>query len=213
MTIKLLLVDDHQIFLSGLSELIEKSASIEVIGKANNGPDALCAIREHQPDVVIMDIAMPGMDGIKVTRKAVAEFPNLKVICLSMHADQQLIQSMFKAGAVAYLVKDCELSELITAIEKVSAGDTYMSSSVLKTVMDSYRNDSASAGVELTSREREVLVMLADGLTTKQIAGKMELSIKTIGTHREHLMEKLDIHSIAGLTKYALREGLTSHDE
>lgn len=212
MSTKLLLVDDHQIFLSGLAELIHKHANIEIVGIASNGFEALNSIRANLPDVVIMDISMPDIDGIKVTQQAMSEFEQLKIICLSMHADQQLIQSMFQAGAVAYLSKDCELSELITAIDKAMSGETYMSSSVLKTVTESYRNSADDRGVALTDREREVLVMLADGLTTKQIAGKLDLSIKTIGTYREHLMEKLNIRSIAGLTKYAIREGLTNQD-
>lgn len=210
MSTKVLLVDDHQIFLSGLAELVRKIPGIEIVGVADNGRMALDAIRENRPDVVIMDIAMPDVDGIMVTKKALSEFPQPKIICLSMHADQQLIQGMFQAGAVAYLSKDCELSELITAVDKVMAGETFMSSSVLRTVTESYRNGADDTAVALTEREREVLIMLADGLTTKQIAGKLGLSIKTIGTYREHLMDKLDIRSIAGLTKYALRTGLTN---
>ncbi len=216
MSTRIVLIDDHKIFLSGLSELIQKRPDLEVVAAVHESTNAVETIRTLRPDVVLVDIAMPDIDGIKLTQQTVDEFPDLRVICLSMHADAQLIESMFKAGAAAYLLKDCEYPELIAAIDKVSAGETYMSASVQEIITASYRAPaeaaSKQADVTLTGREREVLIMIADGLTTKQIAGNLDLSIKTIGTYREHLMDKLDIHSVAGLTKFALREGLTNDD-
>ena len=216
MTARVLLVDDHKIFLAGLTELINNTDNMEVVASAADAPQALLAIAEFRPDVVFTDITLPGVDGIKLTRQLAAEFPETKIICLSMHADAQLIESMFKAGAAGYVLKDCELFELVDAVKKVTAGETYMSSSVAEVVAESFRRQGSNARqdseVELTERERQVLVMLADGLTTKQIASKLGLSAKTIGTYREHLMQKLDIRSVAGLTKYALRKGLTSND-
>ena len=216
MSKRVLLVDDHKIFLAGLTELINSTDDFEVVATAANGPDALALIARHRPDVVFTDIAMPGIDGIEFTRQLSAEFPTVKIICLSMHADAQLIESMFKAGASAYVFKDCELLDLVEAISKVSAGETYMSASVAEVIAESFRQPEKGTrqGREaaLTEREQQVLVLLADGLSTKQVASKLGLSIKTIGTHREHLMHKLNTRSVAGLTKYAIRKGLTSRD-
>ena len=216
MSTRILLVDDHKIFLAGLAELINKTANMHVVGTATDARQALELMSECRPDVVFTDITMPGIDGIVLTKQLATEFPTVKIICLSMHADAQLIESMFKAGASAYVLKDCEMAVLIEAIHKVTAGETYMSCSVAEVVADSFRQQGSNAGqvseAELTEREQQVLVLLADGLTTKQIASELDLSIKTIGTYREHLMQKLDIHSIAGLTKYAIRKGLTSND-
>lgn len=187
-----------------------------VVATTADATQAVRLVAESRPDVVFTDITMPGIDGLRLTEMLVGEFPDVKVICLSMHADAQLIESMFKAGAAAYVLKDSELAELIEAIGKVTAGETYMSRSVAEVVAESFRLQGTAAvkeaAVALTQRENQVLLMLADGLTTKQIAGSLGLSVKTIGTYREQLMKKLDIHSIAGLTKYAIRKGLTTSD-
>ncbi len=216
MSKRILLVDDHNIFLAGLTELINKTAGMHVVATATDALQAVRLMTEHEPDVVFTDITMPGIDGFKLTGELVAKFPDVKIICLSMHADAQLIESMFKAGAVGYVLKDCELAELVEAVKKVTAGESYMSGSVTEVLAESFRQQGSSAckdsGVELTEREQQVLVMLADGLTTKQIASQLDLSVKTIGTYREHLMKKLEIHSVAGLTKYAIRQGLTTDD-
>ena len=216
MITRILLVDDHKIFLAGLSELINNSADMQVVATAADAPQALRLIAEHSADVVFTDITMAGIDGFELTKQLVAEFPAVKIICLSMHADAQLIESMFKAGASAFVLKDCELAELVAAVKKVTAGETYMSGSVAEVVAASFRQQRSNAPkereVKLSKREQQVLVMLADGLTTKKIASKLDLSVKTIGTYREHLMEKLDIHSVAGLTKYAIRKGLVTND-
>lgn len=216
MSTRILLVDDHKIFLAGLAELINKTANMHVVATATDARQALELMSECRPDVVFTDITMAGIDGIALTKQLATEFPTAKIICLSMHADAQLIESMFKAGASAYVLKDCEMAVLIEAINKVTAGETYMSGSVAEVVANSFRQQAGNAGQEsdagLTEREQQVLVLLADGHTTKQIAGELGLSIKTIGTYREHLMQKLDIHSIAGLTKYAIRKGLTNND-
>lgn len=216
MSKRVLLVDDHKIFLAGLTELINSTGDFEVVATAADGPDALALVARHTPDVVFTDITMPGIDGIEFTRQLAAEFPKVKIICLSMHADAQLIESMFKAGASAYVLKDCELTDLVEAVRKVTAGETYMSGSVAEVIAESFRQPGSATGkggeAALTEREQQVLVLLADGLTTKQVASKLNLSIKTIGSHREHLMRKLKTRSVAGLTKYAIREGLTGSD-
>lgn len=214
MSTRILLVDDHRLFLAGLTELIDKTAGMTVVATATDAAQALDAMARFQPDVVFTDITMPGIDGVRLTTQLCSEFPGARVVCLSMHADAQLIEAMFNAGAVGYVLKDCELDELTTAAEKVAAGETYMSSTVAKVIAESFRLRGTGSrkenAVELTERENQVLKMLADGLTTKQIAGALDLSVKTIGTYREQLMHKLDIHSIAGLTKYAIRQGLTT---
>lgn len=212
----ILLVDDHKIFLAGLAELINTTEGMQVVASTADAQQVRRLVREHAPDVVFTDITMPGIDGFELTKQLVAEYPAVKIICLSMHADLQLIESMFKAGAAGYVLKDCELSELVEAIKQVMSGETFMSASVAKVLAESFREQGIKASkkseVELTERENEILVMLSDGLTTKQIAGRLHLSIKTIGTYREHLMEKIGTHSIAGLTKYAIRKGLTTSD-
>lgn len=216
MSTRILLVDDHKIFLAGLTELINSTAGMSVVATATDARQALKDVAEYEPDVVFVDITMPEIDGIELTRQLVTENSGVKVICLSMHADAQLIKSMFKAGAMGYVVKDCELAELVEAVRTVSDHETFMSSSVAAVIADSFRKYDDNAPKEcdanLTARERQVLIMLANGLTTKQIASQLKLSAKTIGTHREHVMQKLDIDSVAALTKYAIRQGLTTID-
>jgi DNA-binding NarL/FixJ family response regulator len=216
MSTSILLVDDHKIFLAGLAEIIDRTAGMHVVATAADAGQAMLLIRQHRPDIVVTDIAMPGIDGFALSIQIVAEFSDTKIICMTMHADAQMIQAMFKAGAVGYVLTDCELSELIEAIRTVTAGETYMSGSVVKVLAESFRQQRRKtckvSDVELTEREHQVLVMMADGLTTKQIAGKLRRSTKTVGTYREHLMQKLGVHSVAELTKYAIRRGLASAD-
>lgn len=214
MTIKVIIADDHKIMRDGLRTLLAKHAGITVVGEAEDGRETVQLAKKLSPDVVIMDIAMPDLNGIEATRKIVAEHPGVKVIALSMHSDRRFVSEMLKAGASAYLLKDCAFEELVTAIQSVMKNKPYLSPGITGVVIEQYVRGRAKPGSPvfspLSDREREVLHLMAEGKTTKEIASQLNLSIKTVETHRMNIMEKLDIHTIAELTKYAIREGLTS---
>ena len=214
MTIRALLADDHQLFLDGLRALLAKQPGIEVVAEASDGREALSAARRLRPDVVIMDLSMPGLNGIEATRRISKRVPSARIICLSMHTEARFVEAALEAGAAGYLPKDCASEEMTAAIRAVSKGQTYLSPGVADVVVNVLRNRDVPARESafdlLTDREREVLQLLAEGQSTKQLAAHLALSVKTVGTHREHIMQKLGIRSIAGLTKYAIREGLTS---
>jgi len=214
MTTRILLADDHQIFREGLASLLERQQDMDVIQQASDGLQAVRVSRDLKPDVVVMDLTMPGMNGIEATRLITNEVPGVKVLCLSVHGDTQFISSVLDAGASGYLLKDCAFEELVTAIHTVMGNQIYLSPGIAGTIVDDYkarRPESApSAFSQLTEREREIVQLLAEGQSTKEIAERLCLSVKTVGTHREHLMAKLHLHSLAQLTKYAIREGLTS---
>jgi DNA-binding NarL/FixJ family response regulator len=215
MTIRILIADDHQIVRQGLRTLLEKEPDMAVVAEADDGRATVRLVREKSPEVVIMDVAMPDLNGIEATRQIVAEFPKIKVIALSMYADQRFVLNMLKAGASGYLLKDCAFEELIRAIRLVMAHKTYLSPGVTDIVVKDYTaggNNSSQPSVfsVLSPREREVLQLMAEGRTTSQIAGLLHVSVKTVETHRQQIMHKLKIHSVAELTKYAIREGLTS---
>ncbi|MDP3183383.1 MAG: response regulator transcription factor [Desulfobaccales bacterium] len=213
MTIRILIADDHQIVRQGLRILLEKEPDMRVVAEADDGRATVRLVREISPEVVIMDVAMPDLNGIEATRQIVAEFPKIKVIALSMYADQRFVLNMLKAGASGYLLKDCAFEELTRAIRLVMAHKTYLSPGVTDIVVKDYTsgNNSGKPSVfsTLSPREREVLQLMAEGKSTSQIAGLLHVSVKTIETHRQQVMHKLNIHSVAELTKYALREGLT----
>jgi DNA-binding NarL/FixJ family response regulator len=213
MSIRVLLVDDHQLFLSGIRALLEAQPDLEIIEEVCDGRSAVTASRDAAPDVVLMDLSMPDLNGVDATRQICANQAGVKVLCLSMHSEPQFVRAALGAGAVGYLLKDCALEDLVRAIRIVAAGEAYLSPGVTGPVLESYRADrfvESSALSLLTDREREVLQLIAEGHPTREIAERLFLSVKTVATHREHLMQKLDIHNIAGLTKYAIREGLTS---
>jgi two-component system, NarL family, response regulator NreC len=214
MITKILLADDHKIIREGLRSLLEKQADMEVVAEAQDGFTAVRLVQKLLPNVVIMDIGMPEMNGIDATRQIISETPGVKVIALSMHSDRRFVLQMLKAGASGYLLKDSAFEELITAIHTVMAGQPYLSPRVTDVVVKEYLHGLAkhetTVFTALTPREREVLQLLAEGKSTKQIASALNVSVKTIETHRQQLMEKLNIRSIAELTKYAIREGLTS---
>jgi DNA-binding NarL/FixJ family response regulator len=210
----ILLADDHKIMRDGLRSLIEKQFGMEVIGEAEDGRSTVCMALELNPDIIIMDITMPGLNGIEATRQIIAQLPESKIIALSMHSEKRYVKGILQAGAAGYLPKDSAFDELSTAISTVSANDIYLSpkvaSIVVKEYLQSYsKNESISLRL-LTAREREVLQLLAEGKSTRKIAEILNLSVKTVESHRRRMMEKLNIRSIAGLTKYAIREGLTS---
>ncbi|MFA5042874.1 MAG: response regulator transcription factor [Kiritimatiellia bacterium] len=217
MGIRLLIADDHKIMRDGLKALVEKEADIAVVGEAESGRTTVSMAQKLAPHVVVMDIAMPDLNGIEATRKIVKTNPNVKIVALSAHADQHFVREMMAAGASAYILKDTAYEELVRAIREVMKGKKYLSSDIARGVLDTYvklsRPASANpAFVVLTDREREVLQMIAEGKSTKEIAGDAAVSVKTIETHRHNIMEKLGLHSIAELTKYAIREGVTSVD-
>lgn len=214
MSIRILLADDHKIVLDGLHALLEKQPGMEVVAEAEDGRKTVQLVQKLLPDVVIMDIAMPDLNGIEATRQIVAETPNVKVVALSIHSDRRFIVEMFKAGALGYLLKDCAFEELANAIRSVVANRLYLSPKIADIVVKDYIRLSLKTEFSvfsvLTSREREVLQLLAEGKTTKQIASNLRVSIKTVETYRQRIMDKLGIHSVAELTKYAIRERLTS---
>jgi DNA-binding NarL/FixJ family response regulator len=200
----------------GLRSLIEKQNGMAVVGEAENGRIALRLTRTLQPDVIVMDINMPDLNGIDATRQILAELPSVKIVAFSMHSDRQFVAEMFKAGVSGYLLKDAAFDELAKAIRTVADNQTYLCPKVADTVIKDYREqlhafDPSDSAVP-TDREREIIQLLAEGNTTKQIAHRLNLSIKTIESHRRNIMEKLKIHSIAELTKFAIREGLTTLD-
>jgi len=214
MSTRVLIADDHKIFREGLRALLEKQRGIEVVAEAKDGLEAVRFAQKLIPDVVIMDVAMPEKNGIEATRETLEVLPKIKVIALSMHSDRRFVLQMLKAGAVGYLLKDSAFEELAAAIQAVSSGQTYLSPKITDVVIKEYLHSQARSEVSvftiLTHREREVLQLLAEGKSTKEIAATLHLSVKTIETHRQQVMDKLDIHSVAELTKYAIREGLTS---
>jgi len=214
MSIRIILAEDHRITREGLFNMLKDRPDMEVIGEAENGREAVQLARELSPDLVIMDVTMPDLNGIDATRIITSDSKNIKVIALSMYSDKQFVQGMIHAGASGYLLKDCAFEELVNAIRAVIDGNTYLSPGIAGIVVQDYlnklSNDASSASSVLTTREREVLQLIAEGKSTKVIASQLNVSVKTIETHRRQIMEKLGIFSIAGLTKYAIRERLTS---
>ena len=214
MGVRIILAEDHRITREGLVNLLQERPDMEVVGEAENGREAVRLASELSPDLVIMDVTMPDLNGIDATRIITSGSNSTKVIALSMYSDKQFVQGMIQAGASGYLLKDCAFEELVSAIQAVIQGDTYLSPGIAGIVVQDYLNklttDRSSADTVLTSREREVLQLIAEGNSTKEIAARLSVSVKTVETHRRQIMEKLGIFSIAELTKYAIREGLTS---
>ena len=214
MNTRVILADDHQIMREGLRALLEKEANIEVIAEAADGRTAVQLARKLSPDVVIMDISMPDLNGMLATRQIIDDIPGVKVIALSMHSDAQFVTGMLKAGASGYLLKDCAFMELTHAVHAVTADQTYLSPGIAGVVVEQYlrhvpQTDSPTYS-PLSGRELEVLQLLAEGKTKSQIASLLHVSVKTVNSHRRHILEKLGVSSDAELIKYALREGLTS---
>ena len=216
MSIKILLADDHKIVRDGLRSLLENQPDMEVVGEAENGRMAVQLSRDRKPQVVIMDISMPDLNGMEATRQMLKDLPDVKVIALSMHSDRRYVFGMFNAGASGFLLKDCAFEELASAINTVVANQPYLSPSIAGTVIEDFVRSTfsaeSSATAVLTAREREVLQLLAEGRSTKEIASQLHVSVKTVETHRRRIMDKLGLRGIPELTKYAIREGLTSLD-
>lgn len=213
MSIRILLADDHQLLREGLRMLIEEQPDMTVVAEADDGRATVLLAAKLKPDIVVMDIAMPRMNGMEATRTIMSKNPEVKVLALSMHTEKRFIVDMLSAGASGYLLKECAFDELISAIHALAEQRTYLSPKISDMVVKDYigrMSKSASSMTVLTTREREVLQLLAEGKTTREIAAILLVSAKTIETYRHQIMEKLDIHTIAELTKFAVREGLTS---
>ena len=215
MTLRLLLADDHPIFRAGVRSLLDAQLDMEIVAEVEDGIGAVEAARKHKPDVVVIDVSMPRMNGVEATRRITAEAPGTKVLCLSMHTDGSFVKAAFKSGARGYLLKECALEDLVIAIHAVVASQIYVSSGLADTMLEGYGAEGSESSTLdlLTPREREVLQLLAEGHPAVDIASRLKVSVKTVGTHREHLMQKLDTHSLAGLTKFAIREGVTLLEE
>lgn len=220
MPISVLIVDDHQIVRDGLRTMLSREMDIEVIGEADNGRLAITATRELHPDVVVMDIGMRELNGIDATRQLLEESPETKVVALSMHCDRRYVADMLAAGATCYLIKDSAFEELALAIRSAAQGSRYLSPGIADVVLEDYisrlAEDAptrpAKRSRALTPREREVLQLIAEGKSTKQVASGLHVSVKTVETHRRQMMDKLGVFNIAGLIKFAVREGLTDLD-
>ena len=214
--ISIILVDDHVIMRDGLRHLLAEESDIEVVGEADNGREAVKLALEKKPDIVIMDIAMQDMNGIEATRQIKGENPDIKVIALSMHSERQIVVGIFRAGASGYLLKDSSSLELVEAIRTIHLGRKYLSQKISDIVLQEIsdiKKDTGEIGVDvLTNRECEILQLISEGNSTKKIAGVLFISPKTVESHRANIMDKLDIHNIPELTKYAIRAGLTSLD-
>jgi len=214
MTIRVLIADDHTIMRAGLRSLLEKEDQIEVVAEAENGRKAVQLAVTHKPDVVVMDVSMPDLNGIEATSQVLESLPEAKVIALSMHSDKRFVMGMLRAGAFGYLLKDCASRELANAIVSVASNKKYLSPDIAGVVIEDSlyggKPEGETVSSMLSAREREVLQLIAEGWSTKQIAAHLYVSVKTIETHRRQIMKKLDLHNIADLTKYAIREGLTS---
>ncbi|MDR3610009.1 MAG: response regulator transcription factor [Ignavibacteriaceae bacterium] len=217
-SIKVILVDDHELVRTGIRSLIQNISGVEVIAEANNGRDAVRLIDELMPDLVLLDIAMPELNGLEVVSRISKDNTNTKVIILSMHKNEEYVVQALKAGAAGYLLKDSSANELEIAVNAVIRGETYLSPAISKHVVDNYlrritdvqadKDKGPDIFKQLTSRQREILQLIAEGNSTKEIANKLNVSIKTVETHRMQLMDRIGIHDVAGLVRYAIRMGI-----
>lgn len=215
MAIRVLLVEDHTLVRAGTRALLSAAKEIEVLGEAANGRQAVDLCRTLQPDIVLMDVAMPELNGIEAARQILQQQPDVRIIMLSMHATRQYIFESLKAGVQGYVLKDSAFSELLNAIRAVMAGRTHLSPQLSDVVMQDYIRRAQGSGPadeleKLSGREREILQLIAEGKSSGEIAESLRISVRTVDTHRHNLMEKLHIHSIAGLTRFAIRTGLCS---
>ena len=213
MSIRIVLADDHKMILAALRSLLEKEIDIAVVGEAGDGPALLELVERTAPDIAVVDVGMPGMNGIEATRRLRAARPDLKVIALSAYSDKRFVLEMLDAGARGYLIKASAGDELPRAIRAIAQGQTYLCPEVAGTIVEAARGKSSpevNAAAKLGQREREVLALLAEGKSSSEIAARMHIAASTVEVHRRNIMRKLDLHSVAELTKYAIREGLTS---
>ncbi len=212
MTIKIIVADDHTLMREALCSKLDTRSELEIIAQADNGREAIGLCQKHIPDVIVMDVSMPGLNGIEATRRIHNNNPNIKIIALSMHSEQKFVVDMLKAGAAGYLNKACRFEELVEAIKIIMSGEIYLDRSIGTKVVRDYlctKSQNEDGSENLTGREREVLQLIAEGKSSKGIAYSLKISENTIVSHRQKIMNKLNIRSIAELTKYAIREGIT----
>lgn len=209
---KILVADDHNLVRAGLTALIARLPDIEIAGEAADGRQALRMVRDLLPDLVLMDIAMPGLNGLEAAERIHGIHPQTKIIILSMHANEEYVAQALKAGASGYLLKDAATAELEMALKSVSMGQFYLSPAISRQVVDNYLHGGPTGVDVLTPRQREILQLIAEGKSTRDIAETLHVSVKTVETHRAQLMDRLDIHDVAGLIRYALKKGLITAD-
>jgi len=209
--INLLLVDDHPVVRKGIISCLARHEHLHIVGEAEDGQDAMRKARELMPDIVLMDIDMPEMDGLAVTELLRKEIPKIKVLILSMHSNTEYVMRIIQSGASGYILKEAPAEDLVRAIDLVNDGEAFFSPEVARAALNKYvRGGGEDGSAQLTNREREVLVQIAEGLSNKEIANKLGVGVRTVETHRERIMRKLNIHSVAGLTKFAISKGLIS---
>jgi two-component system nitrate/nitrite response regulator NarL len=213
--INVLVVDDHPVVRKGLLSCLSSRENLKIVGEASNGAEAIKMVKQFAPDIVLMDISMPGMDGLEVTETLRKEAPQTKVLILSMQASRDPVLRIIKAGARGYVLKDAPTDELVSAIETVFAGEAFFSKPVAQIALNQYVSDADDTKpvAKLSEREREVLALIAAGKSNKEIAMQLGIGVRTTETHRERIMRKLDIHSVAGLTKFAIANGISSLEE
>jgi DNA-binding NarL/FixJ family response regulator len=214
--LRLILVEDHALVRAGIRSLLEKLADLEVVAEAGDGRAALTLVAQHQPDVVLMDIKMARLNGIEATARIMRDFPGVRVVILSMYANEEYVIQALRAGASGYLLKDAGTAELEVAVRAAARGETYLSPAISRRMIQDYLQVVGGEGgalEQLTPRQREVLQLVAEGHSVKEIAQMLQLSVKTVETHRAQLMERLDIYDVAGLVRYAIRVGLVASDE
>ena len=214
MSTTILLVDDHRIVREGLRTLLGQQPDLEVVGEAADGRDAVTQARLLRPDVIVMDIAMPELNGVEATRLILAELPQVRIVALSMYADRRFVAEILRAGALGYVLKDGAFEELALAIRTITEGKTYLSPSIAGLVVEELMQRTSAPGSPslggLTPRERQVLKLLADGMRPREIAQELSISVKTVEVHKQNLMNKLEIHTASELTRFAIREGLST---
>jgi len=213
MSIKILIADDHKLFREGLINLLAESPEIEVIGEAGNGKEAVKETKKLNPDIVIMDIGMPVMNGVEATEILAKELPDTKIIAISMHSDKHFIKGMLEAGASGYLLKSCTYNQLMDAINTVYSGKKYLSDKITEVIIHDYlgkEEDIQDNDPKLSERESEILKLFAEGKTSREISELLFISVKTVGTHKQHILEKLELKTTTDMVKYALKKGIIS---
>ncbi len=212
--LRILLADDHTLVRSGIRSLLQAMTNVQVVGEAGDGQTALTIIEQQTPDVVLMDVAMPGLNGLETLNRIRNDFPTVKVLILSMHTNEAYVSQALRYGAAGYLLKDAATIELELALQAVARGDTYLSPAVSKHLIAGHlQRDSVATANALTPRQREILQSIAQGQTSQQIAQRLGISVKTVEAHRAQLMDRLDIHDVAGLVRYAIKIGLITADD
>jgi DNA-binding NarL/FixJ family response regulator len=215
-TIRILIADNHTLFSQGVRSLAEQQPDFEIVGEASDGREAVARARELRPDVVLMDVVMPGLNGLDATRQIRKETPETRVLALSMHTDKRYVLGMLEAGASGYLAKDSAFDEVARALRVVAGGHVYLAPAIAGLVVEGYARRASqpvATPAVLSSREREVLQLLAEGCTSREIARQLHISVKTVETHRRNMLAKLELDTLADLVRYAIREGITSLEQ